>query len=189
MDSDGELVRRAVSGNSGAYGVLAQRWSSRVLAMCRAKVGCTHTAEDLAQESLLRGLRSLENLDSPEKFGAWIRGIAHRVCLDWFKSKQKSQVPFSVLTKNSPGEIRSKSVDASESCQMKDEIDQMMHYVDSLPEEFREVIMLYYYDDITYAELAELLGVSFATVNARLTKARRMLRQRLQGTSLGVAQQ
>jgi RNA polymerase sigma-70 factor (ECF subfamily) len=51
--------------------------------------------------------------------------------------------------------------------------------VEALPEECREVVMLYYYQDVTYRDLAQLLGVSPATVNARLTRARTLLRERL----------
>lgn len=54
-----------------------------------------------------------------------------------------------------------------------------MAAVEALPDEFRTVIMLYYYDDATYRDLARTLGVSIATVNARLTRARAMLRARL----------
>ncbi len=54
-----------------------------------------------------------------------------------------------------------------------------MTEVEALPEECRQVIMLYYYQDITYRQIANLLGVSPATVNARLTRARALLRDRL----------
>ena len=53
--------------------------------------------------------------------------------------------------------------------------------VATLPEAYREVLLLYYYDDVTYQEVAEILGVSAATVNARLTKGRALLRERLSG--------
>ena len=51
----------------------------------------------MAQETLLRGYRSLSSLVEPEKFGAWLWGIALRACLDWLKSKQRTQVSFSAL--------------------------------------------------------------------------------------------
>jgi RNA polymerase sigma-70 factor (ECF subfamily) len=54
-----------------------------------------------------------------------------------------------------------------------------MSEVAMLPEAYREVLMMYYYDDVTYQDVAVALGVSAATVNARLTKARAMLRERL----------
>jgi RNA polymerase sigma factor (sigma-70 family) len=56
---------------------------------------------------------------------------------------------------------------------------QILAEIEALPEEYRTVIMLYYYQDHTYRELGKLLGVSAATVNARLTKARSLLRTRL----------
>ena len=55
----------------------------------------------------------------------------------------------------------------------------MMQVVEKLPEPLREALMLYYYEDCTYQQLAKTLGVSAATVNARLTQARQLLRERL----------
>jgi RNA polymerase sigma-70 factor (ECF subfamily) len=54
-----------------------------------------------------------------------------------------------------------------------------MDEVERLPEPLREVLMLYYYEDCTYHDLAQRLGVSAATINARLTQARMMLREKL----------
>src|SRR5207245_11763611 len=61
----------------------------------------------------------------------------------------------------------------------EEELQQLMAEVEALPEDYREVLMLYYYEDVTYRDLAQLLGVSVATINARLTKARALLRERL----------
>src|SRR5947209_8698603 len=98
--SDGDLVRQTLAGRTAAYGELVRRWSAGVLACCHAKVRSAHAAEDLAQETLLRGFRSLATLAEPEKFGPWLRGIAMRVCLDWLKNKQTGQVPFTSLGAN-----------------------------------------------------------------------------------------
>ncbi len=54
-----------------------------------------------------------------------------------------------------------------------------MAEVEALPENQREALMLFYYGEMTYQEMAELLGVSTATINARLTEARAILRKRL----------
>ena len=68
-----------------------------------------------------------------------------------------------------------------EEAEKADEHRRLLAEVATLPEPYREVILMYYYDDVTYQELAAGLGVSAATVNARLTKARAMLRERLSG--------
>lgn len=175
---DAELVRAARLGQPDAYAELVHRWAARVLAVCHARVRRRDIAEELAQETLLRGLQALPTLESDTSFGPWLRGIAQRVCLDWLKAKQSGQITFSELTNDhtaerlwaSPSEV---TVDHT------DELNHLMSIVEQLPEKPREVLMLYYYNDMTYRELADLLGVSPATINARLTKARTMLREKL----------
>jgi|SRR5437660_9589608 len=179
--SDGELVRQTLAGRSQAYEELVRRWAGRITAMCHAKVGRAPEAEDLAQEALLRGFRSLSSLAEPEKFGSWLCGIAVHACLDWLKSKERTQIPFSVLSRDHDAEGFLGGRSDADCCALdrEEELSQLMAEVEALPEDYREVVMLYYYEDVTYRDLAQLLGVSAATINARLTKARAMLRDRL----------
>ena len=176
--SDGELVRQALAGRTQAYGELVRRWAGRVLALCHARTGRA-AAEDLAQESLLRGFRALHSLAEPDKFGPWLCGIAHRVCLDWFKSKDRTHIPFSTLARDRRPEEMLCDAAVEPDLDRRDEVQRLMTEVEALPEECREVLMLYYYGDATYRDLAAVLGVSSATVNARLTRARALLRERL----------
>jgi RNA polymerase sigma-70 factor (ECF subfamily) len=177
--SDADLVRQAGNGRPEAYGELARRWAPRVMAVCHACAGET-SAADLAQETLLRGFRDLITLKSPEKFGPWLRGIAHRVCLDWLKAKQQSQVPFTRLAADGrPPDLLVGGDDSGAAVDRADEVSRLMAEVESLSENHREVLMLFYYDEMSYREMAELLGVSAATINARLSEARGLLRARL----------
>lgn len=184
LKTDGELVRQVLQGERTACDDLVRRWSARILAFCHARVGNHHAAEDLAQESLLRGLRGLKTLQSPEQFGTWLCGIALRVCLDWRKAKQSSQVPFTVLEAGSRhSELAATAQDGAEAhVDQMDDVRRLLEEVESLSETHREILMLYYYQDVTYRELAEMLGISTATVNARLTQARAILRERLVAT-------
>jgi RNA polymerase sigma-70 factor, ECF subfamily len=180
MASDSDLVRLAQDGQSAAYEELARRWSARVLAVCHAKIRSSHTAEELAQEALLRGLRSLATLKEDSKFGPWLCGIASHVCLDWLKSGQARQVSLDAISDGNADEWLAEDGESPEMAASRCEDErQLLSEVDRLPDVCREVILLYYYDDVTYQDVAEMLGVSAATVNARLTKARAMLRERL----------
>ncbi len=79
--TDADLVRRARLGGAGrteAYAELVRRWAARVTALCHARLGRAHAGDDLAQEALLRGFRSLDSLADPERFGSWLCGIALR---------------------------------------------------------------------------------------------------------------
>jgi RNA polymerase sigma-70 factor (ECF subfamily) len=182
MSSDSDLVRLAQGGQLTAYEQLVRRWSARVLAVCHAKVRSAHTAEELAQESLLRGLRALGTLEDPAKFGPWLCGIASRVCLDWLKCAQSRQVSLDAISDGHADAWIAHGGDSPyDAVARSDDARRLMAEVATLPAAYREVIYLYYYDDVTYHDVAAMLGVSTATVNARLTKARAMLRERLSG--------
>jgi RNA polymerase sigma-70 factor (ECF subfamily) len=173
-----------LAGKSAAYGELVHRWAARITAFCHARVRSPDAAEDLAQETLLRGFRALASLAQPDLFGTWLHGIALRACLDWLKSRARKTVPLSALGPDGAADSladETSNWDVSR-VERDDEIHRLMREVEELPDDYREVLMLYYYDDVTYQDLAAMLGVSAATINARLTKARAMLRVRLSAT-------
>lgn len=182
MESDRELVRRAAAGEPAAYAELVRRWAAPILAACRARVRTSHVAEDLAQETLLRGWKAIGSIRESEKFGAWLRGIAHRVCLDWLKSPHNQEQPFSRL--NSSGAIERQLEDGRptplDEIESRYERERLCQFIDDLPDEEREVLWLYSSGDWTYGRLAEYLGIAVGTVNARLSRAREHLRKRLQ---------
>ena len=174
--SDAELVRQALAGQAEAYAELVRRWTPRILALCHARVGRAGAAEDLTQEALLRGYRSLATLSQPERFGSWLHGIALRACLDWLKARERRTIPFSALGNGCDPDGFPNPRDDADIHDRNDERRRLLAEVEALPPDYRTVVMLYYYENITYRELAEMLGVSPATINARLTKARALLR-------------
>jgi RNA polymerase sigma factor (sigma-70 family) len=185
--TDGQLVRQTLDGAASAYEALVRRWAARVVAVCHARVGRAAAAEDLAQETLLRGFKALPTLAEPEKFGPWLCGIATRTCLDWLKKSERTEVSLN-QSAGSNGEVTAVPNEArfaaatptpSQQVEHEDEVSRLMSEVEKLPEPLREALMLYYYEDCTYQDLAKILGVSGATVNARLTQARQLLRERL----------
>ncbi len=173
---DAELVRQTLAGRREAYAELARRWSARLTAICHSKVRRADVADDLVQETLLRGYRALTTLSDPAKIGSWLMGIALRAALDWLKAKERTTVPFSVLGENPE---RGHAEPPEDAVFRADDRRRLLTEIEDLPEVYRQVVLLYYYDDLTYRDLAALLGVSTATINARLTKAREMLRDRL----------
>jgi RNA polymerase sigma-70 factor (ECF subfamily) len=176
--TDAELVRATLAGSRDAYAEIARRWAPRVTAVCHSRVRRADVADDLAQETLLRGYRSLGTLSDPAKVGTWLMGIALRASLDWLKARERTTLPFSVLGPDRSVESLV-SKDDGDPAADADERRRLMAEVEALPELLRQAVMLYYYDDLSYRELGDLLGVSAATINARLTKARNILRQRL----------
>ena len=178
---DAELVRQAMAGRATAYEELVRRWAARVLAVCHARVGRADAAEDLAQETLVRGWRALDTLEDAARFGPWLCGIATRACLDWLKSPKRGETTLSALDRDGrPFDAAGTDGDrAGSDAERREEVRSLLDEVGRLPEAYRQVLMLFYYDDLSYRDIAAALDVSAATVNARLTKARAMLRFRL----------
>ena len=181
---DAELVRQAAAGRSAAYGQLVRRHAPRVLALCHARTARADVAEDLAQEALLRGWRGIRGLREPAKFVHWLCGISTRVCLDWINSAPRRELPLSALrdgdaTAAEATNVLARNDDSEAAADHRDDLARLMSEVERLPVEYREALMMFYHQDCSYQQIADALGVSPATVNARMTKARKLLRERM----------
>ncbi len=176
--SDAELVGAARAGRREAYEELVRRYAAKVAAICASRLGRRGPVEDMVQEAFLRGYRALDTLAEPEKFGGWLYGIAVRACLDWLKAKERSQVSFGALGpgRNPDEFLGSQPPPPAAGDERRGRV---LEGVLGLPEPYRETVMLFYYKKQSYREMSGMLGVSPAAINARLTKARAMLRDRL----------
>ncbi|MFO0982581.1 MAG: sigma-70 family RNA polymerase sigma factor [Planctomycetota bacterium] len=168
QESDADLVHATRSGRRDAYGLLVRRFAVKIRAVCMTRLGRLGPVDDMVQETFLRALRALDHLAEPDKFGSWLYGIALRTCMDWLKAKERTQVSLDA-TPHQPAAAP----------EPDERVQRLLEEVHALPEIYREVIVLFYYDRQSYQEMGDLLGITAAAVNARLTKARAMLRERL----------
>lgn len=91
--SDWQLLQRYQKGDEQAGNVLFQRYTVHLHKFFKSKIsGNNQDAEDLVQETFLEALQSLEGIQFPERFGAWLSTIAKRVLVKWIKEKQKQGV-------------------------------------------------------------------------------------------------
>src|SRR5947209_1438601 len=144
--TDGDLVRRTRAGDRAALADLAHRWAGRVVARCHAAVRRADVADDMAQEALARALRGLPSLADPDKFGPWLCGIAQRVCLDWLRGQRRAAVPFSVLRDGQADGVFGRP-DEPPPVEVAEERDRLWAAIAALPDDLREALLLYYYQD------------------------------------------
>lgn len=170
-DDSSLLVLRAVAGDRTAQGELALRMYPRLVALCQSRVPQRADAEELAQETLLRAMRSLDQLSAENQFEAWVRGIAGRVCIDWHRNRIRRH-SNDVASERSVTDFTIAIADGDEHARLR-------RLIGELPSELREVLLLHYYEEMTYDDMARWLGVARATINERLTKARHCLRRQL----------
>jgi RNA polymerase sigma factor CnrH len=121
------------------------------------------------QETFLRAFRLLARLERRESFGSFAAGIAVRVCADWRKASARGEVALE-------GEIAAAAEPDRDAGH-----DRLHAAIRALPELYRDVIALCYFADRSYREIAAALGLTESAVNARLAKARSLLRESLAG--------
>ena len=128
-------------------------------------------AQDASQETFIKAWRALDSLreDGAEK--AWLMKIAVNTCRNMVRNRYFRMVDRSVSTDDLP---EPSSVDRQED-------DSLLKEVMNLPDKYRQVVVLYYYQELTAEETAQALGVPAATVRTRLKRARESLKARLEG--------
>lgn len=137
-------------------------------------------ADDVVQETFLRVNRRLDSLRDPAALTTWLYRIATHICLDRLRQRT-SHAPLEV-DPDSPDvtEMDSAAPSLQQIVEQNEMSDCVQRYLDSLSDSYRAVILLHDLHGLTGPELAELLGVSLATVKIRLHRARRKLQAQLQ---------
>lgn len=178
LRTDSELVEVVKNGSHERYGELVRRHKSLVTTYCFNKVKQRETAEDLAQDTFVRGFEALKNLKKTSAFSGWLLSIAHNVCIDYLRSKQRT-VPLEVFgDHDSPGEIIIEDTKECGGMERMVHEEMYVHILDAindLSEEYRETLMLRYVNELSCDQIAEMLNISLGTVTSRLSRARRLL--------------
>lgn len=173
---DAELVGEALEGNKAAFEVLAERYSRQVVALTYAMIRDREKARDLAQEAFLEAYRALRRLREPGKFGSWLTGIARRRCIYAIRRERRAARALAVRAEQPPPERSDPQAEAGQS----DMEGRLLAAVGKLGRRYREVLVLRHFEHKSYAEISELLDLSVATVEKRLTRARNKLRAMLE---------
>lgn len=171
--NDSDLVARSLAGDGLAREELVRRHAPRVRALCWSRLPRAAPLDDLVQESLLRALRWMPRLVRPESFGSFAAGIALRVCSDWRRAASRREISLDAVSPDGDIEVVDPEIESPA------ESEALSRAVRALPEIYRDVIALFYFADRSYREIANTLGISEAAVNARLAKARSLLRDAL----------
>jgi RNA polymerase sigma-70 factor (ECF subfamily) len=160
--TDTELVEAAAGGDIESFGKLCERHCAAMTALAYSVLADHHLAEDAAQETFARALTNLQRLKDGRKFARWLAAICRNVAKDM----------LAVKTRNLDSEAGLRTADKTHE---DDYGDLMRRALMRLPSGAREIIVLRYYDGLSYDEIASVSGVSRAAINGRLTRAKRKL--------------
>jgi len=162
--SDEDLARAAQHGDPDAVGLLFARHWPAACRTARLLGGDTSTAEDIAQEALVRAFGRLHRFDPSRRFAPWVRRVVINTAIN-HRRRSARQVPLNEDTQDPAGTAEPAG---------------MLTLVDGLAEDRRVVVLLRFGLELTPSEIAEALGVPVGTVNSRLNRALTDLRTRLE---------
>ena len=172
---DDELVVRARNGSEPAYSELVRRHQRGIFYLARHLVTDEAAAEDLAQETFLRAFRALHRYEANGRFGPWLRTIATRLCLNHVRDRR-----FEFTDEQELAEREALEASPEAGYLRRVQHERVREAVRLLPGEYRAVVVLRYFEDLSYLEIAARLGLSLPTVETRLHRAKKQLRALLE---------
>ena len=177
--SDLELVRRAAGGDAAAFHALVDRHAPQLFRLALSLTPDRADAEDVVQETFLGAHKALRAFDGRSSVKTWLSRILMRqAARAWRNSRHaRRSFPIDAADSYSPP---ANSFGGGQAAAVDRKID-IAAAVDKLSPEFRQVIVLREFEQMSYAQMAEVLGVPQGTVESRLHRARAELRQKLIG--------
>jgi len=172
--SDEELVVRAQAGEREAFDRLVERHYAPAQRVAAGMVASAEVARELAQEALLQAYLSLDRLRSAASFPSWLHGIVRNVCRSYLRERRMDWLPLEA------GEALPDPAD--DPLQVLEERERgraVLEAVEGLRAEDRAALLLFYFEERSLQETAELMGVTVGALKVRLHKARKRLRERL----------
>jgi RNA polymerase sigma-70 factor (ECF subfamily) len=152
---------------------------ARVLGLCRHLLGDAERAKDAAQDTFLRAHRAFRTYDSKQPFAGWVLTIASNHCIDLLRRRGKEALLFGtesderIAAEADDGDVLGDLVAAERA-------DEVKSAIAALPERYRLPLVLAYYRDSSYEEVAAALGITRTHAGALICRAKQMLRRTLQ---------
>lgn len=183
MNSYTEAVQKAMKGDQEAYTYLYEKTYTKCFYLAKKFLNSEHTAQDIVQDAYVKAFKSLNTLEDPEKFPSWIGTIVSNLSKNELKRRK---VTLFSETENEDGQdISDTFVDDRVSVQPEIVMDQnettrlMKEIIDTLTDEQRICVTMFYMEQMSVKEMASVLEVSENTVKSRLNYGRQKIKDKV----------
>ena len=157
-----KFVKAAKSGNLECFGKLCENYYSTLVAIAYSILGDHHLAEDAAQATYAKALTALPKLKDVDKFAAWLARICRNTATDMVNKKSR--------------QYTTDDLSQVQACNEPDETTPLIRQaMGQLTPDEKEIICLRYYDQMSYQQMGEILGLSSPAINGRLKRAKQKM--------------
>ncbi len=178
--TDAAIIEQVLAGDSAPFRLLVERYQRAVFNASYRLVGDHHQAADIAQEAFVRAYRSLHTFRRDAPLAPWLCRIAINLSLNWLK-RQRPELSLEERLEKHALELPDLSDEPQRRLLQGERQQSVREAVLALPPDQRAVIELRHFQELSYQEMAQILGISVSNVKVRLFRARKHLRQILEG--------
>ena len=178
-EQEAAIVRKVLGGDANAFETLVLEYEKNVYNIALRMTGNSEDAADMTQEAFIKAYNSLQSFRGDSKFSVWLYRIVSNVCLDFLRSKNRRPT-VSLSVEDDDGEDAQLDVaDESQSPELlldrKLTRDSVRRGLDSLPPDYRQILLLREIQGLSYDEIAQALSLEVGTVKSRIFRARKRL--------------
>jgi len=178
--SDAQLVDKYIAGDENALAILIDRHQSKIYGYIYSKVSDRDVTEDIFQETFFKVIHTLKSkkfYSEEGKFLSWVLRIASNLIIDKFRNDKKMPLKRDTEEFSIFSNIKDTSLDIEKTL-IKSQVDiDLKKLIEKLPHDQKEVIMMRYYSDMSFKEIADFTGVSVNTTLGRMRYAITNLRK------------
>ena len=173
--SDEQIAKLVQNGDSDAFGELITRYESKLKRYARKFLNTDDEIDDLVQDVFIKSYTNIQSFNTELRFSPWIYRIAHNTFVNELKRKSKHSMhlfdidtilPFAAAEETTDGELLEE--------ELRSEIEA---HIQDLQPKYREVIVLHYFESLSYKEISDILQIPVSTVGVRMSRARKKLKE------------
>ena len=174
QQSDEEIVALVQAGDIDLFGVLIHRYKEKMIRYARKFLSDNEDINDITQEIFIKVYTNIQDFDTRRKFSSWLYRIAHNELVNALKKRKKNILPLFDLDTFLPHSLRDDSL--SQNINRLDTQRMIDKCLDGLDPKYREPIILYYSEDLSYKEIAEVMRIPISTVGVRIKRAKEIMK-------------
>lgn len=177
QETDEQLVLSIRTGNAELFGVIIDRYEAKLTRYVRRFVQQPDDVADIIQTIFIKAYVNLQSFDVSRVFNPWIYRIAHNETVSFLKKKGNEKVSFLDFDTMLPHPFAKEVADKETlDAELKQVLDTSLA---TIPLKYREVLVLYFYEELSYQEIADVLRIPIATVGVRLRRAKEQLQKQV----------
>ncbi len=166
-------IEQAQRGDKRAFSLLVEAYQRPVYSITYRMLGNPEEAEDAAQEAFLRAYSNLKKYDSTRKFSTWLFSIANHHCIDRLRKRRMTMV--SIDDNPVLGNLVGDSPEPERHALGQEERDSVQAVIERLDPAYRTPLVLRYWEECSYEEIAQIMDISVPAVKSRLFRARQQV--------------